>query len=189
MNPRFLIIDDDITFCNTLMRAFRKIAIDADAAHNQKQALALLEHGDAPKAILLDLRLGQDNGLMLLTHLRQHCPHTRIVMLTGFGSIATAVEAMKRGADDYLIKPVSFDDILDALTDQTEDKTPKEESTHDHSAALLIDDLEPLNLRQMAWEHIQHVLAEHGGNVSAAARTLGVHRRTLQRKLSKVPRN
>lgn len=175
---RVLIIDDDEAFSSSLARAFRRVRIDVRVAHNSEQALQRLRDESGFDAVLVDLRIGQENGLMLLTALRELTGKARIVMLTGFASIATAVEAMKRGADDYLVKPIGFDDLLAALQEHADDAEETE-----------LPEGEPLSLRQMAWEHIQHVLAEHGGNVSAAARALGVHRRTLQRKLAKVPRS
>ena len=175
---RLLLIDDDATFASTMARALQRqhwqvqTAADADSALQWAASAAW-------DAVLLDLRLGSDNGLLLLHDLRQHLPQARIVMLTGFGSIATAVEAIKRGADDYLVKPAPLADVMLALQGQSK-------TVADTETERLAE--QPLNLRQLSWEHIQRVLTEHDGNISAAARALGMHRRTLQRKLSKAPR-
>ncbi|MFN4289775.1 MAG: response regulator transcription factor [Permianibacter sp.] len=175
---RLLLIDDDVAFTSTLARALQRQQWQVATAADGASALQQANTADWD-AVLLDLRLGSDNGLVLLQSLRQRLPRARIVMLTGFGSIATAVEAIKRGADDYLVKPAPLSDLIAALQGQSKAITETETET-------LAE--QPLNLRQLSWEHIQRVLTEHDGNISAAARALGMHRRTLQRKLSKVPR-
>lgn len=172
-----LLIDDDSNFTATLMRALQRQQCEVQCATDSQSALALLGHWQ-PTAVLLDLRLGSENGLQLLQQLRAQLPRARIVMLTGFGSIATAVEAIKRGADDYLVKPAALADLLQAL----------QPTATEHAAEPDVPADEPLNLRQLSWEYIQRVLTEHDGNISAAARALGMHRRTLQRKLLKAPR-
>lgn len=174
-----LLIDDDPVFTATLSRALQRQQCHVQVAHDSASALQTLRHCQ-PTSVLLDLRLGSENGLHLLQQLRAQLPHARIVMLTGFGSIATAVEAIKRGADDYLVKPAPLPELLQALQPVPAD-TADEDSPENPSD-------EPLNLRQLSWEYIQRVLTEHDGNISAAARALGMHRRTLQRKLGKVPR-
>jgi two-component system response regulator RegA len=125
---------------------------------------------------VVDLRLGDEDGLALVAPLRARHPALRIVVLTGYASIATAVKAIKLGADDYLAKPVTAGAVADVLA-----RTPAEPTAAPAPAA------EPMSPRRLEWEHIQRVLAEHDGNVSATARTLRMHRRTLQRKLSKRP--
>ncbi len=172
-----LLIDDDAGFSATLSRALQRQACEVRTAQDGQAALAVLASW-TPTAVLLDLRLGSENGLQLLQQLRMQLPKARIVMLTGFGSIATAVEAIKRGADDYLVKPAPLADLLQALQPDVVAEADEVDVTSD----------EPLNLRQLSWEYIQRVLTEHNGNISAAARALGMHRRTLQRKLSKAPR-
>src|SRR5690606_31004994 len=124
--------------------------------------------------IVLDLRIGEDNGLRCLGELRASQPGAAILLLTGYASIATAVEAIKRGADDYRPKPASADEILQALFPGPGAAGPEAPST-------------PIHPRRLEWEHLQRVLGDHDGNVSAAARALGLHRRTLQRKLAKRP--
>lgn len=125
--------------------------------------------------MLLDLRVGNENGLGLISTLRDIDPETRIVVLTGYGSVATAVEAVRRGAVHYLTKPADAEEILAAF-----------ERSADGQAGPSAP-LQPMTLDRVEWEHINRVLMECGGNVSEAARLLGLHRRTLQRKLSKYP--
>ncbi len=174
-----LLIDDDRDFTAVMSQALRKRGHQVHCVHDAEAALACRAQA-APASVIVDLRLGADNGLSLLSALRDAWPDAVLVMLTGYGSIATAVEAMKRGADDYVVKPVHADELLAVLDRQ--------------HAALAADEAEaqapsePLRLSQLEWEHIQRVLNEHDGNISAAARALGIHRRTLQRRLAKAPR-
>jgi len=121
---------------------------------------------------VVDLRMPGGSGLDLLRELRKHDPHTRVLVLTGYGSIATAVEAVRDGAVGYLPKPADADEILAALN-----------GTHTAKAA----GVETPSLARAEWEHIQRVLTDCGGNISEAARRLGIHRRSLQRKLHKYP--
>jgi two-component system response regulator RegA len=129
-----------------------------------------------PTHIVLDMKLAEHNGLSLIKPLRQLLPQVHMVLLTGFASIATAVEAIRLGADNYLAKPVDTQTLLNALSVSAETTTT-------------YDDIEeqPLNPKRVEWEHIQQVLANNNGNVSETARQLGMHRRTLQRKLLKKP--
>lgn len=173
-----LLIDDDVDFTATLARGLRWQQFEVKTATDGASAMAALEHW-TPSGVLVDLRLGNENGLQLLQQLRARLPRARLIMLTGFGSIATAVDAIKRGADDYLVKPCSLAELVAALQPVAAAVEPDEPATLAS---------EPLNLRQLSWEYIQRVLAEHDGNISAAARALGMHRRTLQRKLLKAPR-
>jgi two-component system response regulator RegA len=122
---------------------------------------------------LVDLKIGKQSGLRLIEPLKSLRAETRVVMMTGYASVATAVEAIKAGAHDYLLKPVSVDAILRVLTDDS--PPPAEEP----------DNMIPLG--RLEWEHIQQALRATDGNISAAARMLGVHRRSLQRKLAKKP--
>jgi two-component system, response regulator RegA len=123
---------------------------------------------------LIDLRLATESGLDLIKPLRHARPQMRIVLMTGYASVATAVEAIKRGADEYLLKPTTVDTILRTLSLGVDTETPLEPQT-----------MTPLS--RLEWEHIHQALAETNGNVSAAARLLGMHRRSLQRKLAKRP--
>jgi two-component system response regulator RegA len=177
---RLLIIDDDEAFNSVLRRALIRRGYPTESAHNATEALAMAEH-QCPDRIVLDLNLaghgGSDNGLSLITPLKRICPHSHIVLLTGYASIATAVEAIKSGATHYLAKPVDVDTLLAAF----------EQSSATPDAATCPPPSEPLSIDRMEWEHIQRVLLEHEGNISATARALKMHRRTLQRKLGKHP--
>lgn len=168
-----LIIEDDDALRERLTAAFAQRGLEVRAARTIDHAEELARQ-DPPELVLLDLRVGADNGLALIPALKKIDPETRIVVLTGYGSVATAVEALRRGAVHYLTKPADVDEILAAF-DRTQG---------DGAAAA---PLEPMSLDRVEWEHINRVLVECGGNVSEAARVLCLHRRTLQRKLSKYP--
>jgi two-component system response regulator RegA len=170
---RLLLVDDDENFAATLARALERRGWITVLAHTADAALAAARAA-VPSAAVVDLRIGRDDGLALVPALRELGPRMRILVLTGYASIATAVRAIKLGADDYLAKPVTASAVADAL--RRGDRAPVEAPP----AA-------PMSPRRLEWEHIQRVLAEHGGNVSATARTLNMHRRTLQRKLAKRP--
>lgn len=167
---RLLIVEDDGVFARTLARSFerRGYATAISAGDGGLEALAA---AFAPTHAVVDLRLGSASGLGAVQVLHGRDPTTRIVMLTGFGSIATAVEAIKLGATNYLTKPADTDEIEAAFADV--------------SVAPLPEAAVPPTLREFEWEHIHQVLAAVGGNVSEAARRLGMHRRTLARKLQK----
>ena len=169
----FLLIDDDEVFASVLRRALSRRGYCAHWAADGEAALAALKE-TAPSHIVLDLNLGGESGLRLLPHLREQAPQAVILVLTGYASIATAVEAIKLGATHYLAKPADADEIVAALHRTEGDaSTPVAEN--------------PLPVERLEWEHIQKVLAENGGNISATARALKMHRRTLQRKLAKKP--
>ena len=167
-----LIVEDDDALRERLARAFESrgfsVRTAATAAEAQREATQ-----DAPELVILDLRIGQDHGLSLIPVFLGADPQTKIVVLTGYGSIATAVEAVKAGALQYLTKPADADDILAAFFPQT-------------SRGADVP-LQSMSLDRLEWEHINKVLTDCGHNVSEAARALGLHRRTLQRKLSKFP--
>ena len=171
--PRMLLVDDDATFCMVLKMAMEKRGFDVFVAHDLESGIDLAEKAE-PEYAVIDLRIGYESGLSLVKRLVELDDHTRIVMLTGFASIATAVEAIKLGAIHYLTKPADADEIVAALH-----KNEGDESVE-------IKD-KPLSIKRMEWEHLQKVLVEHDNNISAAARALGMHRRTLQRKLEKRP--
>lgn len=170
---KFLIVDDDPTLAGMLERAMQRRGFATKSASNSAQALQLIKNEKFAKAIV-DLKLGNDSGLQLIRELKQHQPDIAIVMLTGYSSISTAVEAVKLGAVNYLCKPADAEEILAAFGEQK-----PQTSTQPSYIPLSIDRLE--------WEHIQKVLQENNGNISATARALGMHRRTLQRKLQKRP--
>jgi two-component system, response regulator RegA len=170
-----LIVDDDATFVRVLSRALTSRGFEVITANRADEARALSRRHQ-PRHCVLDLKLGEENGLRLIPELHELVPDMRILLLTGYASIATAVEAIKRGAHDYLAKPVDADAVVRALL-EGESAQPSEDDVIEA----------PLALRRLEWEHIQRVLTECDGNISETARRLGMHRRTLQRKLSKHP--
>lgn len=165
---RTLLVDDDAVFVRVLAAALTRRGLELRTAADVQGARELLADW-TPQAAVLDLRLAHGTTLDFLPELRVRLPDARLVLLTGYASIATAVEATRRGADAYLPKPVTADEVLAALS----------------GAAPFPEPPRPLPLHVLEWEHIQRVLGEHRGNVSAAARALGLHRRVLQRKLAK----
>ena len=171
---KLLIIEDDLAFASVLARRLTRHGFECQQAHDATQGL-LLARQFQPSHILLDMKLAEDNGLTLIEPLRQHLPKVLMVLLTGYASIATAVEAIRMGADNYLAKPVDTQTLLNALN-----------SSQDKGQMAPVDE-QPLNPKRLEWEHIQQVLIANKGNVSATARLLGMHRRTLQRKLLKKP--
>ncbi len=171
--PRLLLVDDDQTFCQVLQRALEKRGFEVCVAHTLQAGLAQATRL-TPEYAVIDLRIGHDSGLIMVKKLKELDANTRIVVLTGYASIATAVEAIKLGAIQYLTKPADADEIVAALQKQEGDPNVE-----------LKD--KPLSARRMEWEYLQKVLMEHDGNISAAARALRMHRRTLQRKLDKRP--
>jgi two-component system response regulator RegA len=164
---RILVIDDDRTFCQALSLALKRLGYQVLLAHDVEEGLREAR-AFLPERVVVDLRTPGRSGLELVKELGQEFPDILVVVLTGFGSIATAVEAVKLGAVQYLTKPVSADALLAAF----EGEAPEDETT-----APSLDVVE--------WEHLQRVLSECSGNISEAARRLGMHRRTLQRKLSR----
>ena len=175
---RLLIVDDDEMFTRVLARAMNSRGLIPFTANDAATARTIAQR-ERPNYCVLDLKLGEANGLKLIPELLALAPGMRILLLTGFASIATAVEAIKRGAHDYLAKPVDADAVVRALLDG-DSSDPDEYEPPDAPEA-------PLALRRLEWEHIQRVLTECDGNISETARRLGMHRRTLQRKLSKHP--
>ncbi|HEX8776668.1 MAG TPA: response regulator transcription factor [Rhodanobacter sp.] len=174
-----LLVDDDATFVRVLSRALTSRGFDVISATNLGDA-RMLARRHQPRHCVLDLKLGEENGLRLIPELHTLVPDMRILLLTGYASIATAVEAIKRGAHDYLAKPVDADAVVRALLDGDNGAEGDDEDLPDAPEA-------PLALRRLEWEHIQRVLTECSGNISETARRLGMHRRTLQRKLGKHP--
>ena len=168
-----LIVEDDEIFARVLAIALRNHGIEVQSASNSHDALALAQI-HAFKAAVLDLKLAGETSLALIPQLKTLRPELRILMLTGYASIQTAVETVKLGATNYLPKPATVAEILAALGNEKADPD------------IAVAD-QPLSVDRLEWEHIQRVLAEHDGNISATARALNMHRRTLQRKLGKKP--
>ncbi|MCO6432521.1 MAG: response regulator [Deltaproteobacteria bacterium] len=167
-----LVIDDDDVFRHRLARAFKDREIEAFEAGERAEALSQLEKFK-PEAVVLDLKLGLESGLELLVQLKRIHSDIKVVVLTGYGTIATAVEALKRGAVNYLTKPTDADSVLAALADGGKNGATR---------------ISTPPLEQVEWDHIHRVISDCGGNISKASKLLGMHRRSLQRKLGKAPR-
>lgn len=172
---KLLLVDDDAVFVRVLSRALTTRGFQVSPADDSSTALALCR-SEQPHYAVVDLKLGDGNGLQLISQLLALAPEVRILLLTGYASIATAVEAIKRGAYDYLAKPTDADAVVRALLSEDTDE-PDNDAKPDSSPPL----------KRLEWEHIQRVLSECDGNISEAARRLGLYRRTLQRKLLKRP--
>ncbi len=170
--PSILLVDDDETLRERLARALRERGYDVRTAGNADEAMAKVRE-DSPELAVLDLKMPGRSGIDLLKEMRAHDPATEVLILTGYGSIATAVEATKLGALGYLPKPVDADELLAAFAR--------------HGGTAVPEHFETPSLARAEWEHIQRVLVDCGGNISEAARRLGIHRRSLQRKLQKYP--
>ncbi len=166
-----LLVDDDERYRERLARALRDRGLVVFTAPGGEQAVALAK-AHAPGRAVVDLRMPTGSGLDVIEQLRAVCPDLAVVMLTGYGSIATAVDATKRGAVHYLQKPVDADQLLAAFGDAPPPAT---------------DPTKVPSLDRVEYEHIQRVLHDCGGNISEAARRLGLHRRSLQRKLQRTP--
>jgi two-component system response regulator RegA len=171
-----LVVDDDDVFRTRLGRAFADRGFEVRTAETAERALVLAQQ-DSPELAVVDLRMPGASGIDLVRGLCAIDPATVVVMLTGYGSIATAVEAIRAGAVHYLSKPVDIDEILAAFAGKA---APS-------GASSTKADFEVPSLARVEWEHIQRVLSDCEGNISKAARLLGLHRRSLQRKLSKDP--
>ncbi|MCL1075069.1 response regulator transcription factor [Shewanella dokdonensis] len=167
---KIIVIDDDVSYLQVLQRRLQhagayEVSIFTSATAALQQPVQQID------AILLDMMLEQASGLDAIPALKKHFNPTQFIMLTGYASIATTVEAMRRGATDYLAKPVGLNEILQRLQGSNN--------------ANFVADGKPLTPAQVEWEHIQRTLLDHAGNISATAKALGLHRRTLQRKLQK----
>src|SRR5690554_6059369 len=171
---RILIIDDDVHFTQVLSRSLERQQYSTVIAHNDVEALAQCAEFK-PDWVVLDLRLEHNSGLSLIPNLLKIITF-RFVGLTGYSRISTAVEAIKLGAHNYLHKPVSLQDLIAAFADDGDTNSNDPQPS---------PDTEVMSMQRLEWEHIQRVLAENDGNVSATARALNMHRRTLQRKLQK----
>lgn len=171
--PTLLLVDDDVTFANVLANALERRGYTVHIAHDVAGGLTIAR-ADPPEYAVVDLKMPGSSGLELVRALQQLDEHTHIVVLTGYASIATAVEAIKLGAVHYLAKPADADEIVSAFARSEGDAATPVET-------------QPLSVARLEWEHIQKILAECNGNISETARRLRMHRRTLQRKLTKRP--
>ncbi|WP_445400852.1 response regulator transcription factor [Zobellella sp. An-6] len=169
----FLLVDDNPTFAALLKKSFGRRGLTLSWAADGTAALARAPGSDG---IILDLNLEGESGLQLLPALRRQFPRIPIVVLTGYASISTAVAAVKLGATQYLPKPADVETILAAFNEPGQPAAAAEELVA----------FQP-SVRKQSWEYVQFVLQQHGGNISAASRALGMHRRTLQRMLQKKP--
>jgi two-component system response regulator RegA len=170
--PSVLLVEDDERFRERLGRALTARGCDVRAVATVDEALSAATE-ESPELALVDLKLPSGSGLDVVRGLHAIDPTTRIVVLTGYGSIATALESVKLGASHYLTKPVDADQVLAAFEGRA--VSPEQPA------------VEVPSLARVEWEHIQRILSDCDGNVSQAARLLGIHRRSLQRKLSKFP--
>ncbi|MBV1788792.1 response regulator transcription factor [Marinobacterium sp. D7] len=173
MSREFLVVDDDPTFTRVLARALTRRGYNVSVARSVSEAL-VCARAQPPALASVDLKMEGPSGLELIETLKAINPEVRILILTGYASIATAVDAIKLGAVNYLPKPADADQILAAL----------QQVAADAERPIAAD---PMSVDRLEWEHIQKVLSAHDGNISATARALGMHRRTLQRKLQKRP--
>jgi two-component system, response regulator RegA len=169
-----LLIDDDSAFRTRLCRAFRERGWNAHEAGGSQQALELTAT-TSPDLVLLDLKMPEVNGLDLIEAIKKLDSTVTLIILTGYGSIATALQALKLGADHYIGKPVDVEQIIAAYEELQTD-----------SGGKTVPATVP-TLGRVEWEHIQRVLSDCAGNITQAAKLLGVHRRSLQRKLAKYP--
>jgi two-component system response regulator RegA len=169
-DPTLLLVDDDEPFLRRLSKAMEKRGFNTTAAGSVADGIRAVRD-NPPAFAVVDLRLGDGNGLDVVEVLREARPDARIVVLTGYGAIATAVAAVKVGATDYLPKPADADDVINALLAQGDDLPPPPDN--------------PMSADRVRWEHIQRVYEQCDRNVSETARRLSMHRRTLQRILAK----
>ncbi len=171
--PDLLLVDDDVTFCHVLSQALTARGFEVRVAHNVAAGQAAAELSP-PEYAVIDLKMPGPSGLDLVQKLKSLDAQTRIIVLTGYASVATAIEAIKLGAVHYLTKPADADEVVAAFQREAGD------------AGVLVE-ARPISVGRVGWEHIQKVLMECQGNISETARRLGMHRRTLQRKLLKRP--
>ncbi|WP_154222501.1 response regulator transcription factor [Marinicella rhabdoformis] len=174
MKKSILVIDDDKTLRYSLSKALKRHGFTVHEAHDLQSSQLILKN-EPVNHVLLDLKLQKESGLVLAQSILAQWPQLNIVMLTGFASIKTAVEAIKIGVKDYLIKPVSIEEILNSFQSNNQGNSDIEINESTWSP------------KRLEWEHIQKVLLEHDGNISQTAKALNMHRRTLQRKLQKKP--
>ena len=173
--PSILIVDDDQVLRERLGRALRDRGWEVRTAGDYASAMALA-HAESPQYALVDLKMPGRSGLELVRDLKACDATTKVVVLTGYGSIATAIDAVRLGASHYLAKPADADDIIAAFS--RDEREPLSGGREEFKAP---------SLARAEWEHISRVLSDCGGNISEAARRLGMHRRSLQLKLRKYP--
>jgi len=167
---KLLIVDDDQVWLNQLSRAMTRRGLLVFEAQSVEEALNILTREKFDYGVI-DLRLDDGDGLEIISELRKLNPNSKSIILTGFGNIANAVSAIKLGAVDYLAKPANIEDIISSLFVEKDEKVPPPE--------------QPMSANRIRWEHIQRVYELCDKNVSETARRLKMHRRTLQRILSK----
>lgn len=171
MIQEIMIIDDDVRMAQVLARRLSRDGLYHVTCFDSASA-ALADPSRRVYGILLDMMLGDEIGLDYITRLNAYFHPTHLIVISGYASIPTTVKAMKLGATDYLSKPVNSNTIIQRLGNS--------------DISLDTELLQPMTPAQAEWEHIQRVLDEHAGNISATAKALGIHRRTLQRKLQKM---
>ena len=177
--PSILLVDDDERFRSRMARAFEERGYEAQHAEGYDGAIEIAEHESTEYAVV-DLRMPGKSGLEVVRELHRIDPATKIVVLTGYGSIATALEAVRLGATHYLTKPADVDEVIASFERGDAPDTAQ-------GPARQAETPQTPSLARVEWEHIQRVLTDCGGNITKAAEKLGIHRRSLQRKLSKFP--
>ncbi len=170
IKPTLLLVDDDLPFLQRLGRAMQARGFEVSMAESVREGIELVRKLN-PDYAVVDMRLEDGNGLDIVAVLQENHADTRVIVLTGYGNIATAVSAVKLGAIDYLAKPADADDVFSALMQKPDDKADPPEN--------------PMSADRVRWEHIQRVYELCDRNVSETARRLSMHRRTLQRILAK----
>jgi len=176
--PSVLLVDDDERLRSRLARAFESRGYETLQANGYDEAMAVAEDESTEFAVV-DLRMPGKSGLDVVRELHRIDESTRIVVLTGYGSIATALEAMRLGATHYLTKPADVDEVITAFDRGALEESPIETPAGEPHATP--------TLARVEWEHIQRVLTDCDGNITKASERLGIHRRSLQRKLAKFP--
>ena len=178
MSKRILVVDDDEVLRYSMLKALKRFEFElfeSESAQMTQQIINQQSKLQKPiNWVVLDLRLGADSGLSLARWILHYDDKIKIVIITGYASVSTAVKAIKLGAQNYLIKPVSVEEIINAFESDEIITNPCIATS-------------PMSPKRLEWEHIQKVLLAHDGNISQAARALKMHRRTLQRKLQKKP--
>lgn len=176
MNQRIVIIDDEVDFSNSLKKNLTECEYNVDVLNTYDQVKSFIFTQDC--TVLVDLRFGQKSGLEIISLVKSAAPASYVIMMTGFGTISTAVEAMKLGANDYLTKPFRLKQLLSVLKHEVKDTSSEHEE-------LGTD----MSLDRVEREYIEFILAQEGGNITKAAKRLGLHRQSLQRKLKKYVPN